>query len=238
MQRRLRDSLPVWLKVNALLLQQRPLAVNCGATAPRAVEPADAPISSNHTMSRNLISGRAPRIRCEWVPPHALAHRSRTAACHSRKLAVRGDAAGRDAADQGKDRLLERSQSHGGGSKKKYFGASKEEDRQAAWRGAVERPTGGPSAPGRRCWRLGRKRPSPRVRRRFQTRGPLRYAPSPTRIWRAMKYKVLLRKRGGARARAARRELFLETRPFGGSCFLCLSIMLHDTTHAVVGAGS
>ena len=119
MQRRLRDSLPVWLKVNALLLQQRPLAVNCGATAPRAVEPADAPISSNHTMSRNLISGRAPRIRCEWVPPHALAHRSRTAACHSRKLAVRGDAAGRDAADQGKDRLLERSQSHGGGSKKK-----------------------------------------------------------------------------------------------------------------------
>ena len=27
---------------------------------------------------------------------------------------------------------------------------------QAAWRGAVERPSGGPSAPGRRCWRLGR----------------------------------------------------------------------------------
>ena len=50
-----------------------------------------------------------------------------------------------------------------------------------------------------------------------------------------MKFKVLLRKRGGARARAARRELFLETRPFGGSCFLCLSIMLHDTTR---GGGS
>ena len=32
---------------------------------------------------------------------------------------------------------------------------------QAAWRGAVEHPSGGPSAPGRRCWRLGRKRPSP-----------------------------------------------------------------------------
>ena len=44
-----------------------------------------------------------------------------------------------------------------------------------------------------------------------------------------MKFKVLLRKRGGARARAARRELFLETRPFDGSCFLCLSIMFHDT---------
>ena len=57
----------------------------------------------------------------------------------------------------------------------------------------------------------------------------------PTRIWRAMKFKVLLRKRGGARARAARRELFLETRPFDGSCFLCLSIMLHDTTR---GGGS
>ena len=28
---------------------------------------------------------------------------------------------------------------------------------QAAWRGAVEHPSGGPSAPGRRCWRLGRK---------------------------------------------------------------------------------
>ena len=39
---------------------------------------------------------------------------------------------------------------------------------QAAWcgavehpSGAVEHPSGGPSAPGRRCWRLGRKRPSP-----------------------------------------------------------------------------
>ena len=30
---------------------------------------------------------------------------------------------------------------------------------QAAWRGAVERPSGGPSAPGRRCWRLGRDAP-------------------------------------------------------------------------------
>ena len=38
---------------------------------------------------------------------------------------------------------------------------------QAAWRGAVERPSGGPSAPGRRCWRLGRKRPSP-----FSNSGP------------------------------------------------------------------
>ena len=31
---------------------------------------------------------------------------------------------------------------------------------QAAWRGAVVHPSGGPSAPGRRCWRLRRKRPS------------------------------------------------------------------------------
>ena len=38
----------------------------------------------------------------------------------------------------------------------------------------------------------------------FQTRGPLRYAP--TRIWRAMKFKVLLRKRGGVQARAAGAE--------------------------------
>ena len=40
---------------------------------------------------------------------------------------------------------------------------------QAAWRGAVEHPSGGPSAPGRRCWRLGRKpkRPSP-----FSNSGP------------------------------------------------------------------
>ena len=38
---------------------------------------------------------------------------------------------------------------------------------QAAWRGAVERPCGGSSAPGRRCWRLGRKRPSP-----FSNSGP------------------------------------------------------------------
>ena len=63
------------------------------------------------------------------------------------------------------------------------------------------------------------------ARRLFQTRGPLRYAP--TRIWRAMKFrererflaipnkseqirllkfKVLLRKRGGVRARAAGAE--------------------------------
>ena len=33
--------------------------------------------------------------------------------------------------------------------------------------GAVEHPSGGPSAPGRRCWRLGRKRPSP-----FSNSGP------------------------------------------------------------------
>ena len=39
-------------------------------------------------------------------------------------------------------------------------------------------------------------------------------------FWRAMKFKVLLRKRGGARARAAGRQLFLEIRPFDGSCFL------------------
>ena len=38
---------------------------------------------------------------------------------------------------------------------------------QAAWRGAVEHPSGGLSAPGRRCWRLGRKRPSP-----FSNSGP------------------------------------------------------------------
>ena len=50
-----------------------------------------------------------------------------------------------------------------------------------------------------------------------------------------MKFKVLLRKSGGARARAADREFLLEIRPFGGSCFLGLSIMLHDTTR---GGGS
>ena len=38
---------------------------------------------------------------------------------------------------------------------------------QAAWRGAVEHPSGGPSAPGRRCWRLVRKRRSP-----FSNSGP------------------------------------------------------------------
>ena len=37
----------------------------------------------------------------------------------------------------------------------------------AAWRGSVGHPSGGPSAPGRRCWRLGRKRPSP-----FSNSGP------------------------------------------------------------------
>ena len=59
---------------------------------------------------------------------------------------------------------------------------------------------------------------------------------APTRIWRAMKFKVLLRKRGGARARAARRELFLETRPFDGSCFrFVYRYLLHDTTR---GGGS
>ena len=52
---------------------------------------------------------------------------------------------------------------------------------------------------------------------------------APTRFLRAMKFKVLLRKRGGARARAARRELFLEIRPFDGSCFLS---MVHAIYHA------
>ena len=44
---------------------------------------------------------------------------------------------------------------------------------QAAWRGAVEHPSGGPSAPGRRCWRLGRKRPSP-----FSNSGPTPLRPT------------------------------------------------------------
>ena len=49
-----------------------------------------------------------------------------------------------------------------------------------------------------------------------------------------MKFKVLLRKRGGARARAAPivSFYFLETRPFDGSCSLCLYLMLHRTRHA------
>ena len=57
-----------------------------------------------------------------------------------------------------------------GALKKKMRGASAELGRgppQAAWRGAVVHPSGGPSAPGRRCWRLGRKRPSP-----FSNSGP------------------------------------------------------------------
>ena len=70
---------------------------------------------------------------------------------------------------------------------------------QAAWRGAVERPSGGPSAPGRRCWRLGRKRPSP-----FSNSGPTPLRSDPNLG--AMKFKVLLRKRGGARARACGRR--------------------------------
>ena len=52
-----------------------------------------------------------------------------------------------------------------------------------------------------------------------------------------MKFKVLLRKRGGARARAAGRELFLEIRPLSmvHAFYVYLSIMLHDTTR---GGGS
>ena len=43
---------------------------------------------------------------------------------------------------------------------------------------------------------------------------------------------MLLRKRGGARARAADAERsFGDQTSFDGSCFLCLSIMLHDTSH-------
>ena len=44
---------------------------------------------------------------------------------------------------------------------------------QAAWRGSVVHPSGGPSAPGRRCWRLGRKRPSP-----FSNSGPTPLRPT------------------------------------------------------------
>ena len=46
---------------------------------------------------------------------------------------------------------------------------------QAAWRESVEHPSGGPSAPGRRCWRLGRKRPSP-----FSNSGPTPLRPTAT----------------------------------------------------------
>ena len=47
-------------------------------------------------------------------------------------------------------------------------------------------------------------------------------------LLRAMKFKVLLRKRGGARARAVRLELVLEIRPsFDDSCFLCLEHFEH-----------
>ena len=61
----------------------------------------------------------------------------------------------------------------------------------------------------------------------FTDTPPLRYAP--TRIWRAMKFKVLLRKRGGARAP---RVLF------GDQTFrwfmLSMSISCFMTRHAVV----
>ena len=65
---------------------------------------------------------------------------------------------------------------------------------QAAWRGAVAHPSGGPSAPGRRCWRLGRKRPSPffKLGAHSATLRPEFGGPE--------KFKVLLRKRGGAAA--------------------------------------
>ena len=59
--------------------------------------------------------------------------------------------------------------------------------------------SGGASAPGRRCWRLGRKRPSP-----FSNSGPTPLRSDPNLG--AMKFKVLLRKRGGARARACGRR--------------------------------
>ena len=57
------------------------------------------------------------------------------------------------------------------------------------WRGAVVHPSGGPSAPGRRCWRLGRKRPSP-----FSNSGPTPLRSDPN--LEGLKFKVLLRKRG------------------------------------------
>ena len=44
-------------------------------------------------------------------------------------------------------------------------------------------------------------RPSP-----FSNSGPTPLEYAPTRIWRAMKFKVLLRKRGGVRARTAGAE--------------------------------
>ena len=50
-----------------------------------------------------------------------------------------------------------------------------------------------------------------------------------------MKFKVLLRKRGGAWARAAAESSFWRSDLSMVSCFLCLSIMLHDTTR---GGGS
>ena len=48
-----------------------------------------------------------------------------------------------------------------------------------------------------------------------------------------MKFKVLLRKRGGARAFAAGRELFLEIRPFDGSCAFYVYLSCFMTRHAV-----
>ena len=54
----------------------------------------------------------------------------------------------------------------------------------------------------------------------------------PEFVWRAMEFKVLLRKRGGARAHAARGESFLETRPFDGAFSVYLSCFM--TRHTVV----
>jgi len=59
---------------------------------------------------------------------------------------------------------------------------------------------------------------------------------APTRIWRAMKFKVLLRKRGGARARAAGAESSFWRPDLSMVHAFYVYLMLHDTTRGG-GAG-
>ena len=95
------------LKLDTLLLQQLPLAVDGWATAPGAIEAANPAVGRDDPVSRHRHLRRAARAGIERVLAHALPDCPRACPGCLCDITVGRHSARRDRANQRKDRLLE-----------------------------------------------------------------------------------------------------------------------------------
>ena len=113
MQRHGRNLVAGGLELHALCFEQRSLAIDGGALPPRAVEAADFEVGRHDAVSWHRVGSGAARVGRERVFAHALADGPRAAAARgARHLAVCGHAAGRHAAYEREDLLLEGREPH------------------------------------------------------------------------------------------------------------------------------